>query len=348
MPSPDKRTVVITGGAGYIGSHVVLALMAAGYSPVIFDDFSGSSRSVLTRLQHMLGKPVPHVEIDLMDTGRLREVLTRVRPVAVVHLAIPPAIRITNGVPDRKAHGRALDDQVWMGFSLIQAMEAVGCRTLVAASSAVVYAEDAEQPLRENAAKAWTRLPGNAFLALEDLYFDHQGRPEWRVGVLRLFDVVGAHSSQWLGPPMLRSSPDWLMELAHAAAGSSPHVCIRGRKLPTSDGTPVRDYVHVEDASKAFAKALDALDLYGESFAVNIASGRAVSLIEALLRFEKVSARSIKTLYGDAIPDTPAASVADVRLAGELLGWQAQHSLTSMCAHTWGWYESYMQRRLPV
>lgn len=343
------RTVVITGGAGYIGSHVCLALMAAGYAPVIFDNFAGASRSVHSRLKFMLGKPVPTVQLDVMDAQALREAMQQHRPVAVIHLASPPGMRLPRRADNIRARAKALDDHIWLGFSLIHAMESAGCRTLMTASSQSVYAQEVSGARREDAPKAWTELPGHAHLALEDLYQSiTQASTLWRIGILRLFHVVGAHHSQCMGPPMARPSPNWLMELAHAAAGMLPHATMRGDDLPTLDGSAVRDFVHVEDVARAFALSLDAIDLYRESFAVNIGSGQGTSMRQALKRFEKVSGRAIKTRVAPADPGEPVTSVADIGLARELLGWKPQYTIDHMCAHTWGWHESYLQRRLPA
>lgn len=343
------RTVVITGGAGYIGSHTCLALIAAGYAPVIFDTFTGASRSVPKRLHYMLGKPVPVEAVDLMDVQALRTAIERHRPVAVMHLASPPGLRLPRRPDNARARAKALDDHVWLGFNLINAMESAGCRTLVAASCQSVYTHDGASPLREDAPKAWTELPGHAHLALEDLYDSiTKVSSTWRIGCLRLFNVAGAHSSQCLGPSLARPSPNWLMELAYAAAGMLPHATVRGWGLPTPDGTALRDFVHVEDVARAFAQALDALELYGESFSVNIGSGAGSTVMQALDQFKAVSGKPIQTKFKALEPLEPIASVASIGLARELLGWQPRFSLRDMCAHTWGWHQAYLQRRLPA
>lgn len=343
------RTVVITGGAGYIGSHTCLALIAAGYAPVIFDSLAGASRSVLRRLHYMLGKPVPAEIVDLMDVQALRTAIERHRPVAVIHLASPPGLRLPRRPDNARARAKALDDHVWLGFNLINAMESAGCRTLVAASSQSVYTHDGPSPLREDAPKAWTELPGHAHLALEDLYESiTKVSSTWRIGCLRLFNVAGAHSSQCLGPALARPSPNWLMELAYASSGMLPHATVRGWGLPTPDGTALRDFVHVEDVARAFALALDALDLYGESFSVNIGSGAGSTVMQVLDQFKAVCGKPILTKFKALEPLEPIASVADVGLARELLGWQPRYSLANMCAHTMGWHDAYLQRRLPA
>lgn len=343
------RTVVITGGAGYIGSHACLPLIAAGYAPVIFDSFAGASRSVLGRLKYMLGKPVPTEQIDLMDAQTLRTAMQRHQPVAVIHLASPPGMRLPRRPDNARARAKALDDHVWLGFNLINAMESAGCRTLVAASSQSVYAHEGTSPLREDAPKAWTELPGHAHLALEDLYESiTKASSTWRIGTLRLFNVAGAHSSQCLGPALARPSPNWLMELAYASAGMLPHATVRGRGLPTPDGTALRDFVHVEDVARAVVQALDALDLYGESFTVNIGSGAGTTMMQAIDQFSEVCGKSFKTKFTELEADEPITSIANIGLARELLGWQPRFSLRNMCAHAWGWHSAYMQRRLPA
>lgn len=343
------QTVVVTGGAGYIGSHVCLALMAAGYSPVVLDTLEGSSPLAMERLEQMLGRPVPLELVSLSDAGEVRQALQRHQPVAVIHLAAPPERRLLSRWSDPQARLKVIDDQVWFGINLIQAMEATQCRTLVAASSADVYNWPLPTPSRESAAAEAGEAFKHADVALEELYrLISRASPSWRIGVLRLFEVAGAHPSQALGPSVTREGPDWFMELAQVAAGLLPEAHIPGHDLPTPDGTPVRDFVHVADAARAFVAALDSLALYGEGFVVNIGSGRGTSLQEALLRFEEACGRRLATRFGPRHPNAPDQMVADITLAQELLGWQPRHSLQDICADTWGWHEACTQGKLPV
>jgi UDP-glucose 4-epimerase len=343
------RKVVITGGAGYIGRHVCLALMTAGYTPVIFDSFTGASRTVLNQLQYMLGKPVQAQHIDLMDVAALRDAFRHHQPAAVIHLATPPRLQLPHRTDTARARTKAIDEHVWLGSSVMKAMQSIGCHTLVCASSHHVYAAEWSAPRREHDPTSWSDALGYAHLALEDVIEAvAYSNPTWRIGVLRLFEVLGAHSSECLGPPLSRPTPNWLVELCHAATGMLPHATVHGHDLPTADGSPIRDFVHVEDVAQAFTKALDALELYGEGFTANIGSGTPTSLIESVQCFEEVCDRAVKTRLDDPLPSAAHSSVADITLARELLGWQPQHTLASMCAHTWRWHDAYIQKRLPA
>jgi UDP-glucose 4-epimerase len=341
------QKIVITGGAGYIGSHVCLALHAAGYEPVILDALTDTRRSVLERLQRLKGQPMVVEHCSLEDGGLVRQVLERHQPVAVIHLAAPPGLRLPALKENQRARSKALDAHVWYGLNLIQAMEAAGCRTLLAAGSDDVYAQPALAPLAESAMKASHVQPGDANHALEGLYEAvHTTSRAWRIGVLRLFEVVGAHPSHGLGPAMAREHPDWLMEMAHVAAGLLPEACVRGHGLPTPDGTAVMDYVHVQDVAQAFIKALDTLETYGESFVVNIGSGRPTSMLDALTCFEATCGKKLPVRRLPREGESPIQSVADIALARELLGWQPKHSLQSICEDTWRWHAHYLQHKL--
>jgi UDP-glucose 4-epimerase len=345
----STQTVVVTGGAGFIGSHVCLALLGAGYAPVVVDTLEGSGGANMERLQHMLGRPLPLERVSLNDAGEVRQVLQRHRPVAVIHLAAPIGQRLLQRQNNLRMRLKVIDEQVWYGINLIQAMEATDCRTLVAASSADVYTWPLSSPSRESAPRESTDTLKHADVALEELYrLISRASPWWRIGVLRLFEVAGAHPSQWLGPSMADAAPDWIMEMAHVAAGLLPQARICGRDLPTPDGTPVRDFLHVEDAARAFVSALDSLHLFGEGFVANIGSGRPTSMLEALHTFEKVCGKRLLPRFSPQEPSAPVEAVADITLARELLGWQPRHSLQNICADTWHWHQACLERKLSV
>lgn len=343
------RKVVITGGAGYIGRHVYLALVAAGYTPVIFDLFKGANRSVLNQLHFILGKPIIAQHIDLMDVAALKDAMRLHQPSAVIHLATPQRMHLPYGTGNSIIGAKGTDEHIWMGSSVIKAMQAVGCSTLILASSHQVYANEPTGIRREHDPTAWSHTAGFAHLALEDicdaLTNSHHG---WRIGTMRLFDVAGAHNSACLGPALAHPTLNWLVELCHAANGRLPNACVPGHNLPTTDGSPVRDFVHVQDVAQAFTMALDAIDLYGESFVVNIGTGVPTSLIESVQCFEQVCGKAVKTRFIDHDPTASHSSVANISLAKELLSWQPQYTLANMCTDTWGWYEAYMHKRLPV
>lgn len=341
------KKILVTGATGYIGSHTCVALAEAGYEPIALDRDDRRTQGVLRRMQVLMGRPLVFEQVNLQDIKALREVLHRHQPDAVVHLAGDEVMRSTGRIEAQRTRADLLEQYIWSGFCLVQAMEDTGCRRLVTASSDTVYQQPFHGRLHEGSAHTQTHPLGLVHLALEDLYQSIQtADPTWKVGVLRLFEVVGAHRSLLLGPPVAGGSPNWLMELAHVAAGLLPHACVRGMDQPTADGSQERDYVHVDDVAQAFIAALRALEVYAEGFVVNIGRGEGLTRLEALAAFESVCHRHLLYRYTNARPEDASQSVADPSLATHLLGWQARRDLQSMCLDTWEWHEAYLQRVL--
>lgn len=339
------KKILVTGATGYLGSHTCVALAEAGYDPVALDRDARRSQGVLRRMQVLMGRPLVFEQINLLDVKALRDVLRRHEPDAVVHLAGDEVMRNTGRIIARRGRAELLEQYIWSGFCLVQAMEDAGCRRLVAASSDTVYRQPVYRPLHEGSASTKTHPLGLAHLALEDLYQSIQkAEPSWKVGVLRLFEVVGAHRSLLLGPPVAGGSPNWLMELAHVAAGLLPHACVRGMDYPTADGSLVRDYVHVDDVAQSVIAALRALEVYAEGFVVNIGRGEGLTHTDTLAAFEAVCRRRLLYRYTSARSEDAPHSVADPSLAKHLLGWYPQRDLHAMCLDTWEWHEAYLRQ----
>jgi UDP-glucose 4-epimerase len=342
------RKILVTGGSGYIGSHTCVALAAAGYEPVVLDKTNRQNDGVLRRMQYLMGRPFAFEHTDLQDVKALREVLERHRPDAVIHLAGDEVLRSSKQEEMRKTRTEALDNYIWAGFCLVQAMEDAGCRHLLTASSDTVYHQPYLGRLRESSPLSEDHPVGVTHRALEDLYQSiHAANKEWKIGVVRLFEVVGAHHSLMLGPPVAGGSPNWLMELSHVAGGLLPHACVQGFDHATDDGTPVRDYVHVQDVAEGLVAGLRTLDTYNEGFVVNLGTGNGYSRIEALLAFEAAVGRSLLFRFVNRAPEDAPHSVADTSLAQQLLGWKPTRSFVTMCKDTWGWHEAYLQRVMP-
>jgi UDP-glucose 4-epimerase len=325
--------ILLTGGAGYIGSHTYIALQQAGLNPVIFDDFSNSNPKVLERLERISGKPVLWERGSVADTALVQDLIQRRDIQAVVHFAGFKAVGESVAQPLKY-----YDNNVGGMTRLLQAMEATQCRTLVFSSSATVYGDPASVPITEAFARGHTNPYGHSKLIIEDMLSALEvSDPAWKVAVLRYFNPVGAHSSGLIGEDP-RGTPNNLMPfVAQVAVGRRPFLNIYGNDYPTADGTGVRDYIHVQDLAQGHLAALKTLTEKGRSFTVNLGTGRGCSVLEVVQAFEKASGQPIPYQFAARRGGDVAQCYASTALANALLGWEAQRDLDSMCADTWRW-----------
>lgn len=336
----SRPTILLTGGAGYIGSHTFVALNEAGFQPVIVDNFSNSVPSVLGALQEVAGH-TPIVETgSVLDTPWLEAILRSHRPVGVIHFAGDKAVGESVAKP-LQYFQRNLGGAI----SLLQAMEAayLGADapcvpTLVFSSSAAVYGAASAVPIREDAPRGHTNPYGHTKLVIEDMLSAVRvAQPAWRVAVLRYFNPIGAHPSGLIGENP-RGVPNNLMPfVTQVAAGTRPYLNIFGHDYPTPDGTGVRDYIHVQDLAAGHVTALQALLGGADSFTVNLGTGRGHSVLEVVHAFEEASGRPVPYKFADRRPGDVAECYADTTLARKLLGWRPRHSLAEMCADAWRW-----------
>ena len=325
--------ILLTGGAGYIGSHTYLALLAAGYVPVILDDFSNSSPAVLQRLQRISGQPVAHVECNVADAAAVQAAIQQYAIGAVIHFAAFKAVGESVAQPLKY-----YDNNIGGMTRLLQAMDAAGCRMLVFSSSATVYGDPASVPITESFPRSHTNPYGHTKLVIEDMLAALQrADPRWQVGVLRYFNPVGAHPSGLIGEDP-RGTPNNLMPyVAQVAVGKRPYLSIFGNDYPTPDGTGVRDYIHVQDLAQGHVAALQALQARGQSFTVNLGTGQGYSVLELVRAFEQASGRAVPFQFAPRRAGDVAQCYASTALAQQLLGWQARLGLDAMCADSWRW-----------
>lgn len=355
MTSPAvsaTRSVLLTGGAGYIGSHTFVALREAGFEPVILDNFANSHPAVLERLGRITGR-APVVERgDVLDTAFVEDVLRRHRPVGVVHFAGDKAVGESVAQPLKYFH-----NNVGGAVSLLRAMEAVylgagagkdalGPRlrghddgpTLVFSSSATVYGDPATVPITEDFPRSHTNPYGHTKLVIEDmLQAVLHAQPAWRIGVLRYFNPVGAHPSGLIGEDPSGIPNNLMPYVTQVAVGLRPHLNVFGDDYPTPDGTGVRDYIHVQDLAAGHVAALQALLARPQSFTVNLGTGRGYSVLEVVRAFEQASGRPVPYQLVARRAGDVAQCYADPTLARTLLGWEARRTLQEMCADAWRW-----------
>lgn len=331
----NKNRILLTGGAGYIGSHTCVALAQTGLTPVILDDFSNSHPAVLERLARIIGHPVMCERCDVTDTAFVQDVLTRHAIAAVIHFAGFKAVGESVSKP--------LDyyrNNLCGTISLLQAMEAAKCRTLVFSSSATVYGNPATVPITEEFPRAHANPYGHTKLVCEDILTAMcTANPAWRIGTLRYFNPVGAHPSGLIGEAPTGIPNNLMPYVAQVAVGKHPYLSVYGNDYPTPDGTGVRDYIHVMDLAQGHVAALQALFHRGESFTVNLGTGQGYSVLELVHAFEQASGRPVPYRFVPRRPGDIAQCYADVSLAAHLLGWRAAYTLTDMCQDAWRWQQ---------
>lgn len=325
--------ILLTGGAGYIGSHTYLALVQAGYRPVILDDYSNSHPAVLARLQQISGQPVLHARGDVADVALVRGLLEQYQVAAVVHFAAFKAVGESVEQPLKY-----FDNNITGMLRLMQAMEQAGCRRLVFSSSATVYGDPDSVPITEAFPLRHSSPYGCTKVVCEEMIASMLGaNPAWRAGVLRYFNPVGAHASGLIGENPQGVPNNLMPYVAQVAIGRRQHLNIWGDDYPTPDGTGLRDYIHVADLAEGHVAALDTLLRDQRSFTVNLGTGRGHSVLEVVAAFAAASGRPVPYQICPRRPGDIAQCYADPSLARELLGWRASRTLADMCADSWRW-----------
>ena len=325
--------ILVTGGAGYIGSHTVVELLAAGHELLILDNFSNSSPKVLDRIEQISGQRPLLVEGDIRDRPLLARLFTEHSLQAVIHFAGLKAVGESVEQPLRY-----YDNNVIGSLHLFEAMAAAGVFNLVFSSSATVYGDPHAVPIDESFPLRATNPYGRSKLIIEDMLRDiGRADPRWRVALLRYFNPVGAHASGLIGEDP-RGIPNNLMPyVSQVAVGRRGELGIFGGDYPTPDGTGVRDYIHVVDLARGHLAALNRLDQLAGVAPINLGTGRGYSVLEVVAAFEQASGRPVPYRLGDRRPGDVAACYADPRRAQELLGWSAERDLAMMCADSWRW-----------
>lgn len=328
--------ILVTGGAGYIGSHTAVVLLEAGFEVVVYDNFSNSHPEALRRVARITGKAVPVVEGDVRDHAALDAAFARYAPDAVIHFA------------GKKAVGESVaqplvyyDHNVVGTLRLLEAMQAAGVSRLVFSSSATVYGEPQRLPLTEDHPLSATNPYGRTKLIIEELLRDcFRADPTWHIAILRYFNPVGAHPSGLIGEDPADIPNNLMPYITQVAVGKLPKLRVFGNDYPTSDGTGVRDYLHVMDLAEGHLAALRWLlepEAPPQCAAFNLGTGRGVSVLELVHAFEAASGRAVPYEIVDRRSGDVAACWADPSKARAELGWTAKRSLTEMCCDAWRW-----------
>ena len=328
-------SVLVTGGAGYIGSHTVIPLVAAGHEVVIVDSFVNSNAAVVDRLEQITGATIPLIELDLRDREGLDRVFATGDVDAVVHIAALKAVGESTSKP-LEYYENNLDGT----FSLLGAMARHDVTDLVFSSSATVYGEDAPVPYQEDYEPLVASSPyGQTKVMIERILTDvAHADPRWRIALLRYFNPVGAHPSGLIGEDP-QGVPNNLMPfLAQVAVGRREKLTIFGDDYPTADGTCERDYLHVDDLADGHLAALDAVRTRDPGCrAWNLGTGQATSVMQMLRAFERAVGHELPYEVGPRRPGDLPAFWCDPTRAEAELGWHAGRTVDDMCADTWRW-----------
>lgn len=328
--------ILVTGGAGYIGSHTCVELLQAGHEITVFDNFCNSHPESLERVQRITGKRLCVIRGDIRDRAALVTALRASGAHAVIHFAGLKAVG--ESVQKPLAY---YDNNVVGSLCLLEAMGECGVTQLVFSSSATVYGDPQRLPLTEDHPLSATNPYGHTKLTVEQILRDLQrSDASWRIGILRYFNPVGAHTSGLIGEDP-QGTPNNLMPfVAQVAVGLRPHLNVFGDDYTTPDGTGVRDYIHVVDLARGHLKALDALGRstsQTECLTVNLGTGTGYSVLEIVRAFEQASSKRVAYTVAHRRPGDIAACYADPSKAAALLGWRAERNLADMCADAWRW-----------
>ncbi len=326
--------VLVTGGAGYIGSHTCVELMQAGHEAIIFDNLCNSHRAVLGRIARIVGRTPEFTNADVRDRAAVREVFARHRFDAVIHFAGLKAVGESVEKPIEY-----YDNNVQGALTLCRAMAEAGVGALVFSSSATVYGSASSVPIREDAPLGPTNPYGHSKLMVERILGDLAASEPaaWRIALLRYFNPAGAHASGLIGEDPQGIPNNLMPNIAQVAAGVRDKVRVFGSDYPTRDGTGVRDYIHVVDLARGHLAALETMQRERRGFTVNLGTGRGISVLEAVRAFERASGRPIPIERVARRAGDVSECYANPALAQKVLGWKAAHSLEDMCRDAWRW-----------
>ena len=345
-----RITVLVTGGAGFIGSHVCLELLTHDYDVVVVDNYANSSPAALTRVEKIAGRPITAAhKIDLRDRVGLASVFDRYTVDAVMHFAAMKAVGESMQIPLEY-----YDNNVGGTTSLLRVMGDHNVHRLVFSSSCSIYGDADTVPITEHATPRPTNPYATSKWICEQLLNEACLRhPELRVLALRYFNPIGAHDSGLLGEAPLGTPYNIMPHLAQVAAGKRDHLIIYGNDYPTPDGTAIRDYVHVMDIADAHRLALEHIDDHPGIRAFNIGTGYGTSVLELVKAFSNAAERPVPYTIAPRRPGDVAELVADPRAITREWGWRTTRDLAAMCHDAWRFYqynqpESSMDRRTPA
>ena len=325
--------ILVTGGAGYIGSHTCILLIEAGYNVIVLDNFSNASKESIKRVEKIVGKEITLVEGDIRNRDDLHKVFNAHKIDAVIHFAGLKAVGESVQDPlkyyDNNIHGTIV---------LCEVMAEHDCKSIVFSSSATVYGDPHTTPIKENFPLSTTNPYGRSKLFIEEMLRDlYISDNTWKIVLLRYFNPVGAHISGTIGEDP-HGIPNNLMPfIAQTAVGKREHLSVLGDDYDTHDGTGVRDYIHVMDLADGHVKALDKIDTFDQVMTINLGTGNGYSVLDMVKAFSKASGKQVPYKMAPRRAGDIAKCFADPTYAKEILGWEATRNIDEMCEDSWRW-----------
>lgn len=328
--------LLITGGAGYIGSHTCAELLDAGYELVVVDNLSNSSIESIRRVEEISGKKIDFHKVDLLDREALDRVFASSPVEAVIHFAGKKAVGESASIPLSY-----YENNITGTLNLLEAMKKHQVRKIVFSSSATVYGETQRVPLKEDYPLSATNPYGWSKFMIEQILKDlYRSDSSWDIAILRYFNPVGAHPSGRIGEDPAGIPNNLVPYVAQVAVGKLPVLPVFGNDYDTVDGTGVRDYIHVVDLALGHIKALEKLESHPGLMIYNLGTGRGYSVLEVIAAFEKASGKKIAYKIVERRPGDVATSYADPRKARQEMGWEAQRGIEDMVTDVWRWQSS--------
>ncbi|WP_233862488.1 UDP-glucose 4-epimerase GalE [Paraburkholderia adhaesiva] len=335
MTTTSRGTILVTGGAGYIGSHTCLELLNSGYEVIAADNLTNSHRESLERVKQITGKPITFYEIDVCNETALDRIFEAHAITGVIHFAALKAVGESVAKPIEYYRNNV--DGLLV---VLDVMRRHGVKQFVFSSSATVYGVPERSPIDETFPLSATNPYGQSKVIAEQILRDVTlADPSWRIAVLRYFNPVGAHESGLIGEDPAGVPNNLMPYVAQVAVGKLAKLRVFGNDYPTPDGTGVRDYIHVVDLARGHLAALDALVKRDSGFVVNLGTGRGYSVLEVVKAFEQASGRPVPYEIVARRPGDIGECYANAALAQSLLGWEAQFGIERMCQDHWRWQE---------
>jgi UDP-glucose 4-epimerase len=325
--------VLLTGGAGYIGSHICAAMTDSAIQPVILDNFSNSNLSVIPRIEKIVGRKIIFELGDVCDDAFVSLILEKYDIDAVIHLAAFKSV-----VESIEQPLKYYINNVGGMLSLLKAMESKKCNTLLFSSSAAVYGNQEILPIKEDAERSYTNPYGQSKIICEDFLEGlKKNNPSWKIGILRYFNPIGAHSSGLIGGNYEAIPDNLISHICHVAMRKLEFLKVYGGDYETNDGTGIRDYIHIEDLINGHIQGLKSLMQDGKSFTVNLGTGKGYSVLDIVKSFENINGVTVPyKIVGRRLGDIPK-SFADPSLAKNIINWESKKTLENMCRDAWNW-----------
>lgn len=327
---------MITGGAGYIGTHTAVELLNKNYNVIIYDNLSNSSKIAVDRVSDITGKEITFYEADILDKEKLKEVLVKEKIDVLIHCAALKSVGESVNKPLEYYH-----NNITGTLTTLEAMKEVGVKNIIFSSSATVYGNPKSVPITEDFPKGECTNPyGWSKSMMEQIMTDLQkSDPEWKVVLLRYFNPIGAHKSGKIGEDPRGIPNNLLPYIAQVAVGKLDYLRVFGDDYPTHDGTGVRDYIHVVDLAKGHVCAIDKIDELDGVSIFNLATGKGYSVLDVVKAFEKASGKKIPYKIVGCREGDIAECFADAKKARDILGWQAEYGIDQMCQDSYNWQE---------